>query len=380
MSPIVLFEIKKFFRRKKNLISLLMLCGFIIFIIIIGIELDKTKIKGEIRCLQDNIKSSQDFIKNLNSEFINEDMPENLKRDIKRNQYFIDLYKSKIKALKINNFQEALKMEIELQKNELGLSSGDEFKKKASEEDKVKYMRNEFLLDKKIKPIYIESSVQGYNFLRSASEDLFPIIIPILILVISADIVSLENEQGTFKFLLMQPISRIKVMIGKIIGICLCCVMSILFIFFMSFIILGIVEGFGASNYPIIMEGELIGIRTIIIKLLPLEILYMIFIASVGILISTIIGYGMSSIGISIILNISLYFLSSNILIKSLNKIIHFNPFIYSQFYKVLDGNIAKTFQNPSINLNNGILVLAVSILMLNSISIFLFSRKDITC
>ena len=322
MIPIILFEIKKFFR-KKNIISLLMLCVFIIFITIIGINLDKTKVKKEIECLEYNIKSSQKFIKNLNSDFINEDMPEYLKQDIKSSEYSINLYKKKAEALKVNNFQEALKMEIELQKNELGLNSGDEIKKKASEEEKVKYMRNEFLLGKKIKPIYIESSVEGYNFLRSASEDLFPIIIPILILVISADIVSLENEQGTFKFLLMQPISRIKVMLGKIIGACICCVMTIVFIFLMAFIVLGIAEGFGAPNYPIIMGGELIGIRNIIIKLLPLEILYMIFISSVGILISTIIGYGMSSIGISIILNISLYFLSSDTLIKSLNKIIH---------------------------------------------------------
>lgn len=223
------------------------------------------------------------------------------------------------------------------------------------------------------------------------AEDLVPLILVILILLFVSDSISSGIDEGTFKFLLIQPISRNKIMLSKIIAHSIICIIIVTILFSAAFISSGLIIGVGSSDYPtkyytgsfqsifnsnIEYNFNYIDIKTFIIYMIPILSLVIIFIVSTAILISTIVNNSLAAVSISILSYISFFIINNQL--RMLSKIAHLIPFTYMNIPMLLNGELMSTYKNTNIVYINGILILLISIVILNSLSLIIFRRKDI--
>lgn len=310
-----------------------------------------------------------------------------------KNEYA--LLENRLKARLSNDWKTELYYQIKLDKQLLSnIETGKVVSGENTGDLKERLKLNQILYKYNIKPIIEENSMTSYNFIRLASKEVLPMLSIIIILVLSADFVSSESDEGTFKFLLIQPISRKKILFSKIISSSLICVLTEFIILFAFFIVLGLINGFGSPFYPteyytgslslflynknMIFTTKFIGVRKFIILALLLNLFFIVFIVSFGILISTIMQNNTGAICISIIIAISISIF--NMQLKLFKSVSHLIPFTYSNSIDILNGNMISEFNNKSITYASGILILILFTLIFYFISCFIFEKKDITC
>ncbi len=111
-----------------------------------------------------------------------------------------------------------------------------------------------YYLEKDVNP----SSPNAVTFTREFVKNAVGLFIPLIIMVISADIVSSEHSTGTIKLLLTRPVRRWKILLSKLITV----------IFFTSltvlqqvicYLISGVVFGYNGWNMPIFTGIQLTG-------------------------------------------------------------------------------------------------------------------------
>ncbi|AOM81813.1 ABC transporter permease [Salisediminibacterium beveridgei] len=105
--------------------------------------------------------------------------------------------------------------------------------------------------------VYLEEGINPNEsgapmFLRMFIDNSGDLFIPLLIVVVTADLVSSERSAGTFKMLLTRPVERWRVLLSKWLTMGLAVSLIVLFISLASVVIAGIMFGFGGWDYPII--------------------------------------------------------------------------------------------------------------------------------
>ena len=100
------------------------------------------------------------------------------------------------------------------------------------------------------------NEMKGYNFLFLTFKEIFPYIALLVVLLILADIMSTERDYGTYKFLLLQPFSRGKIVLAKGIAAITSAWVVVLIPIFICFLAVGVINGFGAPSYPVIKSVE----------------------------------------------------------------------------------------------------------------------------
>ena len=241
--------------------------------------------------------------------------------------------------------------------------------------------------------------LNGYNHIMTVISILGLIFLTIGLSIFGSDMVSGECTPPTLKFLLVQPISRGKVLFSKFISLVIVCIAMILSVEILSFIVMGVIKGFGNSNYPVIYgtqyafdltrvvdgshpinmvkgSGEIITIAAFLLKALAYQTLFIVTVCSVVFLMSTIFKSSMISMAVS-----TSFFIIYSVLvnaISSLKKISHFIFITYGQAPSVLSGDLAMMYKNPSITIRNGIIVMVITILVSYTIAHINFKRKDI--
>ncbi len=110
-----------------------------------------------------------------------------------------------------------------------------------------------YYLDNDINP----ASPNAVTFTRDFIKNAVTLFIPLIIMVIAADIVSGEHTAGTIKLLLTRPVRRWKILLSKMITLVLFTSLTVLATGLICYLISGIVFGYGGWNMPTI-----IGINT----------------------------------------------------------------------------------------------------------------------
>ncbi|CCQ96707.1 conserved membrane hypothetical protein [[Clostridium] ultunense Esp] len=112
-------------------------------------------------------------------------------------------------------------------------------------------IRNEqlqYYLDHDINP-----NVQGGPaFVRSFMENGITLFIPLLVMIVSIDLVSGERSEGTMKLLLTRPIRRWKVLLSKYIAMLLSLSLVVLMVAVLSYFISGFIFGYSGWNTPLL--------------------------------------------------------------------------------------------------------------------------------
>ena len=214
------------------------------------------------------------------------------------------------------------------------------------------------------------SQMNGLYMLYFLLVNIFPILVPGVVLFITSSTISKEKSQGTLKFLLQQPYSRRKVLLSKmaVSGLLSFLILSVTCLF--QFVIASIIGGIGYGKYPVkssasILTSFFIGEKAY----LPLST-YLIYVF--GILCITIVFYTALATFISII--------SENVTISFLLSVVAFSvPIVL----KASEINLSCFINDINSILTNNVILLPIGFYLLVSIiliwlSLSIFKRKNI--
>lgn len=387
MRVLVRYEMKKFFRKWKNLA---LIFGFFLLIVLYADNrrfLDETREFFKVSEHQMNTDSIKQSLNQLMFDYEeakknnNTTLMDTLKPIIavKENQY--NMYLEIEQYLIDNNWKEELRLKIQIdQENLNAINQGFYSYSESNETIEGRIEKNTYLLENEIEPINEDANVSSLNFIRIFFKGMFPLAIILIFSLCTADMVSDEFDFGTGKLLFSQSVSRGKIIWSKIITGNLICLSVLIIGIGISSLILGLLYGFGNPSYPIIIESiqgnYFMEIWKFDLLVLALAVLLTISIVSISILCSVIIGTSMGSIALVTVTYIGYYIMNYNF--GFMRKSAMFIPYTYSNIVEVLNGTAAKTFANSDINFQHGVSVLVMSILIANLLSVTLIRNKNI--
>jgi ABC-type transport system involved in multi-copper enzyme maturation, permease component len=211
MKYLILFELKRLCRNKKNIIALVILLLITILYIYISGKLDIQKKNFELENCKNEITYNQE---SLNTYKESNNAKESIVKMLEEKIQFLNELE---KALNENDWKKTLNCKISLDENYLqGVLSSRIMTSETSETIQNRIDINKYLLEHNIKPVN-EYSITSYNFILMVEKELFPLVIVIILLIIS-DVIYNEVNERTIKLLLIQPISRNKILFSKIIS------------------------------------------------------------------------------------------------------------------------------------------------------------------
>lgn len=268
---------------------------------------------------------------------------------------------------------------------------------KNNEEIKLQIEQNEYLIKHNITPQKYNYNMGGTKFLMILFEILGAMFLVVGIILFGADIVSGEFTPPTAKFLMIQPVSRGKILFSKFAALFITSVLLIIPIELIAFLIMGLLLGFGDMNYPVIVGGKYVfdaaktvmGEKTMvmaagsahiitmgeyIIRLLLMQILFILTAAAFTIFMSTVIRNSMVSMSVGIISVIAVQILQQ---IPYTKKITEYIFTTYGNFSRVFDGSIATGFNNPGLTFNFVMIIFIAWIIISYAVSHILFVKRD---
>ncbi|HZG59935.1 MAG TPA: ABC transporter permease [Anoxybacillus sp.] len=112
----------------------------------------------------------------------------------------------------------------------------------------IRLKQQQYYLDHNINP----SAPGAPTFMRMFAENSIDLFIPLMVMVIAADLVSSEASGGTIKLLLTRPVKRWKILLSKYIAMILSVSFILLSLGVISYFIPGVVFGFGGWTMPLL--------------------------------------------------------------------------------------------------------------------------------
>lgn len=381
MKFLIGFELIKFFKKKKNLLAIL-----VFFIITAVFMWASSGLASEKR--QSEIESNAEEIRSIKSAESGGIPADAAAYDSK----MLNLLGRKQKALENGDWKQSLKLSIECDKLDVkAIKSGTVTDGETIDEIESGIRRNEILLSRGIQPIYEDCSITGYNFLILLFDNIVPLIAVIFFMLLFGDSVSSETEDGTAKILLSQPVPRSRIYISKLAANTIICVAVFVLIFGLYFAAAGVIGGFGSAAYPMeyykgnlmLFSGKRLGTGTItagamILYILPFFVLFAVCVISIGMMISTLAKTSSASISIQIILCAAIYIFTFRF--GFLKEAAPFIPFTYADIPGILKGTVISQLGNSLITYANGIVVLAVYTITCAAVSLKIFKVKDVVC
>lgn len=90
------------------------------------------------------------------------------------------------------------------------------------------------------------------TFVREFMSNGISLFIPLLVLIVSTDIVSGERSEGTIKLLLSRPIRRWKILLSKYITLLLFISLIVLLVALISYLVAGVIFGYSGWDMPML--------------------------------------------------------------------------------------------------------------------------------
>ncbi len=140
----------------------------------------------------------------------------------------------------------------------------------------LRIQQQQYYLDKDINPM----EPGAPTFMRMFAENSINLFIPLMVMVVAADLVSSERSAGTVKLLLTRPVKRWKILMSKYISLVLSVSFIVAMFGILSYLISGIVFGYGGWKAPVITGFTVEGgeLNTAGVHLIPQwQYLFMVF-------------------------------------------------------------------------------------------------------
>lgn len=268
----------------------------------------------------------------------------------------------------------------------------DEWSAKYKEEAKEQLETYEYLKDNNIKPLY-NWEYQSYGFLNNFMEFLSMAILLCGIAVFMSDIVSGECTPPTLKFLLVQPVTRGKVLLSKFIAVTLTVIVMITGAETAGILFIKLTSSIDGSDYPVRLHslyektangvlsripgsGYMATNSDLFIKSLLFQALFIFTGCAVVFMISTLIKSSMITMAVSVISTV--FITIASFTVSSLSKINHLIFVNYANSVNLVTGNLAQSFGNAKMTANMGIIVMTVTSIVALAAAYITFNKKDI--
>lgn len=295
----------------------------------------------------------------------------------------------------LEQYIEKDKKRIEERKKELGKSPNVEAEI-SSMEDYIGI--NEYYLKNNIEPVYEWEMYPVFTLINLSR--LLVILIPIFIVLIGSDIVSDEWTNETFKFLLIQPERRSKILAAKFLTLLSIVLITILGIQLIMFLGVGVIRGFpdlemliriGMKYEPnneqliregygalklIIGSGEITTYGVLLVQSLILQSIYVIGCCFVVFMFSTIFKNNLVSLiaGTIVVIGGAIIPMIGD----SVNGIMHLTFFIYGWSVDIIKGDMQWSMSNPHILASVGATVIIITCVIAYSIANIKFKKTDV--
>jgi ABC-2 type transport system permease protein len=131
----------------------------------------------------------------------------------------------------------------------------------------LRIQQQQYYLDADINPI----EPGAPSFMKMFAENSITLFIPLMVMVVAADIVSSERSAGTVKLLLTRPVKRWKVLMSKYLALVLSVSVIVVLVGVLSYVISGIVFGYQCWTAPVITGFSAQGneLNTNAVQLIP---------------------------------------------------------------------------------------------------------------
>lgn len=113
---------------------------------------------------------------------------------------------------------------------------------------KIRLGQQQYYLDHNINP----NAPGAPTFMRVFIENAIGLLMPLLVMVIAADLVSSEASGGTIKLLLTRPVKRWKILLSKYIALLYSISFIVLCVAILAYLISGIVFGYNGWDMPML--------------------------------------------------------------------------------------------------------------------------------
>ncbi|OMP67366.1 ABC transporter permease [Domibacillus epiphyticus] len=133
---------------------------------------------------------------------------------------------------------------IDIQNRLSGSQISDEWRKQLE----IRVSQQQYYLDHDINP----AEPGAPTFVRGFIENSIQLLLPLMIMIVAADLVSSEHSTGTVKILLTRPVQRWKILLSKYLTLVLSVSFLLLMFGILSYVISGIVFGFKGWNAPVL--------------------------------------------------------------------------------------------------------------------------------
>lgn len=353
-------EYKKFIKSKIIFFLFFILIVITIAILLISSfnnkELTLNEYKYEIHSLERALDS-------LPKTGVTEELRKSLLDDI--NKKVIQM-----KAFENEEWKKVLELQIELDRKLLeNVSTGKAVSTISNDELNERIIINNEFINRNIKPKNFENS--GFYILYQFLDSIYGLFGVVVILIISGGILTKDFENGSIRFLLVQPIPRSSILNTKFSFSVLNSFIILLFLMVYTFILGSIIYGIGSGNYPFLIQdldnSYFINITELIFKSTILFILVIIFSIVLNFFFSVIFKNTLAALSATLILLL----LSSTAFnkVESLQKIAHLVPVSYLDTFGIVNGDLSYTLGNSNITFFNGIIILLTFSLVLYFIS-----------
>lgn len=216
------------------------------------------------------------------------------------------------------------------------------------------------------------------------------------LILFCGDSVSNEYNPATLKFLLIQPVSRIKILLSKYFVMLFSSLGLIMITQFLFFLGVGLVKGLGNFARPILVDskyefitqngykvlkeitgsGHYINLSSYLIRALLLQGLFIIVMVTFIFMVSTLVKSGIVSLTINIAA-----LMGANIIYSLSTSYRKISPFVFIHFSNIegiISGNVVAGTNNLIFTYQTVIIVSFISILVCMGIALTVFKKRDI--
>ncbi|MEW9093806.1 MAG: ABC transporter permease subunit [Clostridiaceae bacterium] len=398
MFTLIYNEIRKLIKRPKTIIVYIAFIALMAVVSVAGYKSEQRRIKSNTPQAQLEMYTTyrESLLEQKNN--VPEDEKASIDSNIKEIEKEIAELEILIKSGKTEkDWKAELKTNIETIEKEL---SNSDNKSTDNHNQELELNKLKYLYDNNINPEE-EYAFNGFNFLKILINDILgSLLLVIGVILFVSDIVSGECTPPTLKFLLIQPVSRGKVLLSKFIAVTISAILLIISSELIFFVIIGLLLGFGSPNLPVITgtlykfdyskldmfgkpafvelanSSKMIPVWQYTLNMLLMQTLFIVACVAFAFLVSSILKSSMASMTLGIISVIMATILSQ--VIPAVVKRSHYLFISYGNISNLFDGTLAQRLQNPSITPLYGITILLVWTIVCYLISHFVFTKRDI--
>lgn len=276
-----------------------------------------------------------------------------------------------------SDWKTVLQQQIVDQQNRLASSRvPEEFKQLI----KFNIQQQQYYLDHNINP----TEPGAPTFIREFIQQSTSLFLPLLVIILAADIVSSEQANGTIKLLLTRPVARWKILLSKYISLILSTSLMLTIMMGLSYLISGLIFGYRGWTLPVISGFQTRGEQLITdqVHILPqwqyilmaggLAWFVCIVVGTLAFMVSVLMKNTASSMGVMLAALISGSLLEQ---VAHTWSALKYSAFTHLRLTDYLSGNLSLV---EGMTLPFSLMVLSTWALIALVISFVTFSRRDI--